>query len=163
MGTQGSLFRDGGIPAGVERSRLPPTKGEIREVIYSRLERGEALIFKQLVSFDSVSVSIVVRVKLTRCIVMEAYRQLRSNRQAQVVLTKVLGAARYKFPHMGHLLAVKCPKCRRERDSFLHMLRCYDLQEGGATGVHAIDFLGGLAVKVTTAPPNVVFPIMTEP
>ena len=80
-----------------------------------------------------------------------------------MTLTKALGATRYKYPFKGRLLEVKCPKCSKEIDSYTHILQRYGLQDHNVTGVHAIEFLVNMAIKVTTSPPNPIFPVMVQP
>ena len=78
-----------------------------------------------------------------------------------MTLAGVIGATRFKFAHQGHLLKVNCPRCRKHPDGYEHMLDCYSIREEEAAGIGAVDFLAALAVKVTTIPPNLIFPIMT--
>ena len=56
-------------------------------------------ILQQLQTTGSVSATIILKLKLTRQIVKEVYSKLRRDRVAQVALTEVLGATRYKFAH----------------------------------------------------------------
>ena len=137
-------------------------KSEIRTVLYEQLEKDELATLKQLDRVDSTSADIIIRLQLTRPIVKEIYSQLRDDRKAQITITRVLGATRFKYAHRGHLLEVRCPKCRREPDTYIHMLECYALQALEATGAQSIDFLVDLAKKVKTSPPHLIFPILVE-
>ena len=117
-------------------------------------------MFQHLMSADSASAELIVRLQLTRQIVKEAYLKLQNDRDAQLTLARVIGATRFKYAHGGHLLSVICPNCQRETDSYTHMLQCFFIQDEGAPGIGAIDFLVGLVTKVKTSPPHLVFPII---
>ena len=140
--------------------RIPLTKVEIRTLLYERLERDEMLIFGLLEKIGSTSAKTLIKLKLTRQIVKDVYSRLRRDRTAQITLTEVPGATRYKYAHKGHLLQVTCPRCRRVPDSYEHMVDCDNLREQEATGADAIAYLVKLAESVVTTPPNLVFPIL---
>ena len=142
--------------------RVPLTKQEIRDVLYRQLESDEQRILQQLSNMGSVSAGIITKLKLTRLIVKETYSRLRHERTAQMTLTGVPGATRKEFALRGHLLRANCPKCKCAPDSYEHMIDCYGLRQEEATGIGAITFLAKMAVRVTTSPPNLIFPIMTE-
>ena len=140
--------------------RVPLTKTEIRQVLYTQLEQDELIMFQHLMGVDSTSAEVIVRLRLTRQRMKEVCLKLQNDRDAQITLARVIGATRFKYAHGGHLLAVKCPKCRREPDNYTHMLQCYAMQDEEAPGIGAIDFLVNLATKVKTSPPQLIFPII---
>ena len=111
-------------------------------------ELDESAVMQQLTETGSVSASIVVCLGLTRAAVAEAYSALRDSREDQHNLTDILGATRFKTQHNGKMHHVKCPKryCF-SRDSFCHMLECYDLKEDFCTGPEAVPFLVKLAKR----------------
>ena len=93
----------------------------------------------------------------------EAFAVLRGERQLQVGLAQILGAARFKVLTNGKVYHVKCPKTYCfEKDSFSHMLQCYGLEEEVAKGASAVPFLVKLA-KNTALPKGAVrIPYMVE-
>ena len=59
---------------------------------------------------------------------MEALQELRDEMRSQSNLLAVCSAARHKTVATGGLVDTHCPlKACRARDSFAHMLECYDL------------------------------------
>ena len=140
--------------------RIPLSKAEIREVLFAQLEQDELTMFRHLMSVDSASAEVIVRLQLTRQILKEVCLKLQNDRDAQITLARVIGATRFKYAHGGHLLAVRCPKCRKDPDNYMHMLKCYALQEAEVPGIGAIDFLVDMATKVKTSPPQLIFPII---
>ena len=102
----------------------------------------------QLVQLGSQSAAIVCRLGLTRPILVEALQTLRDERRAQSNLLAVIGATRYKTITKTGLADTQCPLLHcRKKDSFDHMIQCYDLEPVEEHGNNAVQFLVKMARK----------------
>ena len=127
---------------------LPYTTGEVKELIENQCLSDEQGVLEQLMHLGSASAQILTQLQLTRGIVKEALQELRDERRAQCNLLEVLSAARYKMVTAQGLVDTHCPlRACRARDSFSHMLECYDLQEHVARGAASVPFLVRMARK----------------
>ena len=73
---------------------------------------------------------------------------LRHERPAQVNLASTLTARRFKTLVASGVVPTKCPKTPRfSRDSFWHLLDCYDLTQDVARGDEVVPFLVRMARK----------------
>ena len=101
--------------------------------------------------------------ELTREIITEAFAVLRGERQLQVGLAQILGAARFKELTNGRVYHVKCPKTYRfEKDSFSHMLQCYGLTEAVTKEEDAVPFLVKMARSTALPKGAARIPYMVE-
>ena len=92
--------------------------------------------------------SIITTLQLTRTIVKEAMKVLSDSREDQQNLMDILGAARFKIIHQGSLYHTVCPRTGcYSRDTFLHMLHCYQLKDTVQKGPEAVPFLVNMARK----------------
>ena len=126
---------------------VPLTTTELKQMLAQCQQRDEIRVMAQLVQLGSQSAAIVCRLGLTRSILVEALQTLRDERRAQSNLLAVIGATRYKTVTKTGLADTRCPLRHCERDSFDHMLRCYDLAASEEHGVGAVPFLVKLARK----------------
>ena len=116
----------------------------------------------QLAQLGSMSATIITNLQLTREIYKEALDDLQQERAAQITLTCILSANRFRVHYQGSVLRSRCGRCRREEDSFAHMLRCYDLQDQLNKGANAAPFLAHMARTVKLSPPGVSVPIVED-
>ena len=94
------------------------------------------------------SAQIVTRLQLTRGVAQEALVLLRDERKVQCNLLEILRAVRYKTLTKEGLSDTRCPLIAcRGRDSFPHMLKCYDLESSLETGAASAQFLVRMAKK----------------
>ena len=121
------------------------------------------MALQKLASGGSTSAAIMDFLGLTRALVREAFTVLRGERRQQVNLARILGAARYKVLVHNKVYHVKCPRRRcYAKDSFQHMLQCYDLTERVVTGPDVVPFLVQMA-KATLIPEGAkLIPYMVE-
>ena len=111
-------------------------------------QRDELRVMTQLVQLGSQSAAIACRLGMTRSILVEALQTLRDERRAQSNLLAVIGATRFKTVTKIGLADTQCPlKHCGERDSFDHMLQCYDLSSSVECGTNAVPFLVKMARK----------------
>ena len=125
---------------------IPMTTEELKRELSVFYEKDEMDVMRQLSETGSVSASIVVFLELTRTIVQEAYQELRDTPEMQQNLTEILSATRYKLYSKGKMHHIKCPKktCYK-KDSFSHMLDCYNLRKDLKKGPEATQFLVKMA------------------
>ena len=142
--------------------RIPLTKQETKDMLKKRQEKDEFNILCRLAEMGSGSATIITKLGLTRGIVKEALRELKSVRAAQITLGTVLGATRFRLYQGSRRLATRCGKCRHVEDSFDHMLRCYDLMGEYQTGANTVDFLVTMAKKVKLSPPGISLPFVRD-
>ena len=127
---------------------VPLTATEVKEMIAQCQQRDELRVMAQLVQLGSQSAAIVCRLGLTRPILVEALQTLRDERRAQSNLLAVIGATRYKTITKTGLADTRCPLSRcRKKDSFDHMIQCYDLGPIEEHGTNAVQFLVKMARK----------------
>ena len=103
---------------------------------------------------------ILVRMKLTGSLVGEPYKQLRDDRDAQIGINGVLGAARFKYFSREGIVGAWCPGSRAHSASFDHVLECDTLLVRMRVDTTAADLLSLLPRKVATFPVRLVFPIL---
>ena len=126
--------------------RIPMTTEELKTELKKVYERDELRIMKHLSETGSASASIVVFLELTRTIVEEAYHMLRDTPEIQQNLTEILSATRFKVYNQGHMHHIKCPrKTCFQKDSFKHMIDCYNLRKDLKKGPEATQFLVKMA------------------
>ena len=123
------------------------------------MEQDELRAIQSLADLGSQSAALTIRLGLTRSIIKEVYKQLEQDRQAQVNLTEILSAARFRYAFEGNFLPVRCPRCKIARDCFDHMTQCYPLKQKEAHDEAAIEFLAELATKTKTSPVGLKYPI----
>ena len=127
---------------------LPCTAGELKEVLENQYRQDEMKVLTQLAQLGSTSAQIITSLELTRDIVEEALHELRGERRAQCNLLDILSAARYKTITNEGLMDTHCPlQACRARDSFAHMLGCYDLIPHLEKGPSSTSFLLRMARK----------------
>ena len=143
--------------------RIPLSTEELKRVLQIQEDLDERAALGELARKGSTSAEIIEYLALTREVVWEAFAVLRGERQLQVGLARILGAARYKVLVNNRVYHVKCPKTYcYEKDSFKHMLQCYGLTEMVATGAEAAPFLVKMA-RVTAVPKGTkLIPYMVE-
>ena len=129
----------------------------------TREDRDVKVALGELARKGSTSAVIIDYLGLTRELIREAFAVLRGQRELQVGLARILGAARYKILTGGKVYHVKCPKTYRfEKDSFQHMLHCYGLMESVTVGAEVVPFLAKMA-KVAHIPKGTTrIPYMVE-
>ena len=108
--------------------RGPLTKEEVEALLQARQERGEYKVPSRLSALGSGSAKIITYLQFTRAVAREATRNLKGDRAAQLTLATILGGTRFRVYQDNHPLATRCGKCRHVKDSFEHLIRCYDLQ-----------------------------------
>ena len=143
--------------------RVPLTTNELKEIMAAKADADERRALDALAERGSTSAGIIKYLDLTRELIREAFAILRGERRLQVNLARILGAARYKILTQGKVYHVKCPHtfCY-ERDSFFHMLECYQLVESVEVGVDAVPFLVKMA-RITLVPGGTMrIPYMVE-
>ena len=123
------------------------------------MELDEFKTLRNLATLGSQSATLAIRLGLTRSIIKEIYKKLEQDRLAQVNLTEILSAARFRYAFEGNLIPVKCPRCKIARDCFDHMLEYYPLKQKEAHDEAAIEFLAELATKTKTDPAGLKYPI----
>ena len=86
------------------------------------------------------------KLRLTREALKEAMYILGDQRAAQVNLSEIISAVRFKVLTSRGVFRTKCPKklCF-EKDSFTHMVRCYELTPWEAQGARVVPFLVKMA------------------
>ena len=127
---------------------IPMTTRELKIIMQETEARDEGRVLQMLAEEGSVAAGIISMLQLTRSIVKEAMKVLSDSREDQQNLMDILGAARYKVLHLGKLYYTVCPRPRcYNRDTFLHMLKCYDLQGEVQKGPEAVPFLVDMARK----------------
>ena len=110
--------------------------------------KDEQQVLTQLMALGSQSAAIICKLQLTREVVAEAIQALRDERRAQSNLLDILSAGRYKTLTKQGLMDTHCPlQACQQRDSFEHMIRCYDLEKGRKQGAEAVGFLIKMARK----------------
>ena len=142
---------------------IPRTHSEIKDLIRTKHLQDERRVIDLLSNLQSDSATIISQLNLTREIIREAMTLLRGEREHQVNLFRILSATRFRILTKGGLLPTICPRpgCFR-RDSFWHLLQCYQLTNSVECGVFAVPFLTYLARKtVTTRPPRPWLDAMT--
>ena len=121
---------------------VPLSKTELQEIIRKRHRNDELVTMKKLAQLGSISACIITYLELTREIVAEIWVNLENDRGAQTNLAAILSATRYQYYQKGRILHVKCPKRHcYHKDSFLHMLDCYNLAQHVRKGPAAVQFL----------------------
>ena len=127
---------------------LPCTTDELREVLEEQFQADEKRVLVQMAELGSISAQIIALLGLSRSVAQEALQDLRDKRRAQCNLLDVPSAARYKTITSEGLVDTHCPiKACGSRDSFDHMLACYDLNAQLERGTAAVPFLVRLARK----------------
>ena len=129
---------------------VPVTKEELRDRLREGQEETEFCVLSRLAALGSASADIIVtRLRLTREALKEAMYLLSDDRAAQVNLSEIVSATRFKVLTGRGVYRTKCPKklCF-EKDSFPHMIRCYELTPWLAQGASVVPFLVRMA-KVT--------------
>ena len=126
----------------------PCTTEELKQLLGREFQKDEREVLQQLAKIGSLSAAIIIKMQLTRAIVAEAIHNLRDERRVQSNLLEILSAGRFKVPTKQGLMSTHCPlKACRQQDSFDHMLKCYDLEDGLRSGPAATDFLVKMARK----------------
>ena len=144
--------------------RLPCTTNELKEATSNRHQQDEQTILTHLAALGSVSAQIITKLQLTRGVVVEALQHLQNERRAQCNLLMILSAARYKMLTKDGLSDTVCPLTRcNERDTFEHMLQCYDLTTKVERGEAAVNFLIAMARKTQILDPKAPRPFPTLP
>ena len=150
------------------KAHLPKTAcatAEMKQLLDSEFQRDEKEVIQQLAKIGSLSAAIVLKLQLTRAIVAEAIHNLRDERRAQSNLLDILSAGRFKVLTKQGLMSTHCPlRACQKKDSFGHMLKCYDLEAGLQAGPAAADFLVKMARKtqILDRTPKRVFYEQTE-
>ena len=121
---------------------IPMTMEEIKTTVGERHREDELKALQYLADSGSEAADIITQLDLTRELVQEAMDELRDERTAQVNLASILTATRFKTLTKSGVVPTKCPKklCF-SRDSFWHMLECYQLGPSLRRGVEAVPFL----------------------
>ena len=109
-----------------------------------------------------VSAALFTRLGLTRQIIKETFKRLDNDRQAQLNLTDIITANRFRYAFEGKLLPVMCPRRKMVRDSSNHLLECYPLRRQDSREEAAIEFLVDLAAKTKTSPVGLKKPIFRD-
>ena len=144
---------------------LPYTTNELRTALNTKQQQDEQAVLAQLARLGSVSSWIVTCLGLTRDTVQEALRLLRDELKAQCNLLDILSAQRYKTLAQDGMPATRCPlQACQEKDSFDHMLRCYDLERYVGRGAATAAFLARMARKTEIVNPHHIrrFPDVEE-
>ena len=143
--------------------RVPLTTNELKEALLKRENRDELEALHRLADKGSTSAQIIRSLGLTRVLVHEAFVVLRGKRKLQVNLARILGAARYKVLTQGRVYHVKCPKTYcYERDSFQHMVQCYNIRDRIVPGADVVPFLVEMARVTQLADGAKPIPYMVE-
>ena len=143
--------------------RVPLATDELKEVLKVQEDSDERVALAELAQKGSTSAVIINYLNLTREVVREAFTVLRGERHLQVGLAQILGATRYKVLTEGKVYHVKCPKTYCfEKDSFAHMLQCYNLAEEVETGTESVPFLVKMARRTAIPKGTMRIPYMVE-
>ena len=127
---------------------VPYNTGEIKQLVEDCRLDDEQKVLAQLATLGSQSAAIVRRLQLTRKVLVEATQILRGERRAQSNLLAVIGATRYKMVTKHGLVDTCCPlRHCRQKNSFEHMPKCYDLESSVEHGAMAVQFLVKMARK----------------
>ena len=111
-------------------------------------KKDEHRVLTQLMALGSKSAAIICKLQLTRAVVVEAIQTLCNERKAQSNLLDILSASRYKTLTKQGLMDTHCPlQACKQKDSFEHMIQCYDLVQDQKRGAEAAGFLVKMARK----------------
>ena len=126
--------------------RIPMTIEEVKTVVGDRHREDELRMLQCLADDGSESTDKITQLDLTRELAQEAMSELQDERTAQVNLASILSAVRFKTLVATGVVPTKCPKkMRYARDSFWHMLECYDVGPLRQRGADAVSFLVAMA------------------
>ena len=126
---------------------VPMTTEELRDRLRAAQEKPEFEVLCRLAATGSASAEIIVsQLRPTREALREATYLLSDSRAAQVNLAAIVGETRFKVLTGAGVFRTKCPKklCF-EKDSFGHMIRCYQLMPWFAQGAKVVPFLVRMA------------------
>ena len=132
--------------------RAPPTTDDLKGTLEGKADADEKRALSALAARGSTSAGIVEYLDLIRELIREAFAVHRGERRVQVNLARILGAARFKCPR------TYC----YERDSFAHMLQCYQLVESVVVGADVAPFLVKMARVAMVSEGTKRFPYMVE-
>ena len=144
--------------------RVPLTKEELKAHVENCMQGDETLHIKRLADLGSESAKNIMRLKLERSFIKEAFRQLRGEHPAQITLATIPCGTRFKYPFQGLLLPTECPNKRRSdlacgaEDSLEHLIACYGLKKHVGTGVASIEFMVKMARRAVSDTPGVSVP-----
>ena len=132
---------------------------EIRALPEAQLSRDEQATLARLAEPRAVSAEITTWFQLSRDMVDEALQTLRYGKGAQRNLLALLSATRYKAMTKEVLRATYWPlQASGDRDSFSHMLRCYDLEQHLGRSAAAVSPLVRMARKTQILDPTLPKP-----
>ena len=135
--------------------KIPYTDDELKTILVDQQQRDELAVLAQLSRLGSMSSWIITYLGLTRDVIQEALNTLREDRKVQSNLMEILSATRYKTLTPEGLRDTKCPLQRcHEKDTFCHMLQCYDLEQRVEPGSASAHFLVYMARKTQILDPH---------
>ena len=132
--------------------RSPYASEEFKGIINQQFRHDERKVIDLLGELDSESASIISYLDLTRGALSEAVDRLKGDRLQQVILLTILAATRFRVITKGGLVPTACPHpgCGA-KDSFWHLLHCYELETSVECGPYVAPFLIYLARKIPAA------------
>ena len=161
-------FRSVVVPRQGEQWRLqlpraPVTTDEPELKLERNWHQDELRPMERLADLGTASAQIIAYSELTRAVGPEAFKQLGAQRRLQVNLAEILGATRYKILIKG----LFCPATRPRtycfaRDTFDHVLECYNLADRVERGPNATPFPVQMAKVALLPPRGRRIPIMTD-
>ena len=144
---------------GEQIARIPRTAEETKAHLTARYRYDEALFLQRLQERGSEACRIYNHFTLNRTILRSAYRALRFNRAAQVALSSLICATRFKYyDARGELLTVKCPYCS-EVDTFDHFLICRKIKQVPSGEAELTAFIRNMAYVLEPGAPALPDPI----
>ena len=139
--------------------RLPLTKKEVKKRILDKFHKDETAAIQMLSSQGSEACRIMIKLHLDRPTIRLTHAELSENRPAQVTLSSVICATRFKYVDNVKtkvLHPTLCQVCRRNRiDNFEHLTECVGLREIPAVQDFVVDYLVMLAKRAITPNPGI--------